>query len=221
MLLLIIVKFCKDKEPHTDDGNNPTYAAPKKIIPINKGIDLFKEYHKNRTKLIEPHLRRLYNDSSFIDTKFVWYSLDEIKEYIAYIEKVQKTNPSYNVTGIRLYYGAYSNKHEKFPNQQTFFMVPTMKSEKQDPKHNNMNHIPFYIEYEKGGNPIKGNFVAMDELMLDYNKKERLNPYLKSNQQEGNFSLNISRLFSSTALNNAITSLVYNESEASPPPRNN
>ncbi len=218
LLLIIVIQSCKKKEQHTDNGKKSTYVTPRKIISVEKGINLFKEYDKNRTQLIEPQLRKLYNDSTFVDTKFVWYSLKEIKEYIKYIDEVQKQNPAYNVTGLRLYYGAYSNNNnntsKKHINQQTFFMVPTIKSSKKDNKYLSMNHIPFSIKYKNKNNPIKGELVAIKDLMLDYNKEERLKPYFKSKIQQGNFSFNISPF----SLRSDETSLVYNEGEMAPPP---
>ncbi|WP_346881550.1 hypothetical protein [uncultured Algibacter sp.] len=219
LLLVFTMISCEDIKKDDDTGNHQDYVkAPDKIIPIKSGINLFNSYKRKRSDVIEPILRDSFGLKGFQDTKFVWHSLEDIKEYIAYIEKVQKTNPQYEVTGLRFYFGAYSEgfQSEKYPNQQTFFMVPTTKSSKHDGRHNNMNHIPFSILPDSEKNPIKGKFIAIHDLMLDYNKKERLEPYYNPKEQKGSFSLNTANLMTTSFLEE--TSLIHNEGEMSPPP---
>jgi len=62
------------------------------------------------------------------DNRSTWYSLKELKDYIAYIES-QGKEQGYAVDGIRFYLGAYSAEN-KDPNKQNFttiFLAPTGK----------------------------------------------------------------------------------------------
>jgi len=62
------------------------------------------------------------------DNRSTWYSLKELKAYIAYIE-VQGKEQGYAVDGIRFYLGAYAkdNKNPKKQNETTIFLSPTGK----------------------------------------------------------------------------------------------
>lgn len=62
------------------------------------------------------------------DNRSTWYSLAELKQYIAYIE-AQGNEKKYDVDGVRFYLGAYSTS-DKNPDKQnytTIFLVPTGK----------------------------------------------------------------------------------------------
>ncbi|GAA4239529.1 hypothetical protein GCM10022291_34200 [Postechiella marina] len=220
IFVMVIALACTKKEKTAsvkEDKKDKDYTAPKNIIDVEKSINLYNAYSKSRSEYVAPYLQKIYENPNFQDTKFVWYSLEEMKEYIAYIEKVQRENPAYDITGIRFYYGAYSQKSQskRFPNQQTLFMAPTMKTSKSGSKYPNMDNIPFYIEYTDESNPIKGKLVAIPSLMLEQNQK-RTQPYFKTNTQKGSFNL-----FTSSTLTTAAarrTSVIKNEGEMSPPP---
>ncbi len=62
------------------------------------------------------------------DNRSTWYSLKELKAYIAYIE-AQGKEQGYAVDGIRFYLGAYGvdDKNPKRQNETTIFLAPTGK----------------------------------------------------------------------------------------------
>jgi len=62
------------------------------------------------------------------DNRSTWYSLKELKTYIAYIEAQGKAQ-GYAVDGIRFYLGAYAknNKNPEKQNYTTIFLAPTGK----------------------------------------------------------------------------------------------
>ncbi|WP_204344386.1 hypothetical protein [Psychroserpens algicola] len=219
LLLIVIAVFsCEKKKKQTFDN-----LFKKHIISEQQGIDMFHEFHNSRTNLIEPILQNHYNDSTFQDTKFVWVSLDDMKTYIHFVETIQKENPTKDVSGLRLYFAAYPNSNEfngkriKHPRQQTFFMIPTVKNKRSTEKNVNLNHLPFVIE-SKGDNVLKGSFKIVEELMLDYDKKLRLDTYNKTD-------INLESSFGARSLlaqesNKTTISTIFNEGEMSPPPNN-
>ena len=214
LLIAIAVFSCEKNNAQSFDN-----LFKKHIISENQGVDMFREFQNSRTNVIEPILKKRYNDSAFEDTKFVWVSLDDMKEYMHFIETIQKENPKRDVSGLRLYFAAYPNSKEfngkriKHPRQQTFFMIPTVKNQRATSRNVNLNHLPFVIE-PKGNNALKGNFKIVEELMLDYDKKSRIDTYNKTNNvQEGSFSA--IRL---TNRKQETTSTIFNEGEMSPPP---
>jgi len=62
------------------------------------------------------------------DNRSTWYSLKELKTYMAYIE-AQGKEQGYAVDGIRFYLGAYpaDDKNPKKQNETTIFLAPTGK----------------------------------------------------------------------------------------------
>ncbi|WP_158847563.1 hypothetical protein [Algibacter sp. L1A34] len=192
------------------------------LISSAQGKEMFAEFNENRTKIIEGTLQEKYKDNDFEDTKFIWYSLDEIKAYLQYIESIQKANPKQDVSGLRIYFAAYPNskkfksgKSIKHPKQQTVFMIPTVGVDLGEKKHKSMNHLPFIIKSDSS-NPLAGQFEIVDELMIDFNKKKRLEMYYKKAQNFQKAGVNFSAsLFTARAVE---TSTIYNEGEMIPPP---
>jgi hypothetical protein len=173
-LLLILFIVYKTKNNTSFDN-----LIKKHIISVDLGIKLQSEFEKNRINLIEPTLLNKYKDSVFEDTKFVWFSLEDVKQYLKFIEKIQKENPKKEVSGIRIYFAAYPNNQSfKHPGQQTFFMATTVNSGANNLEYTILNHFPFYIE-SNTQNPLKGDFIIIEDLMLGSNetKKRRINAY--------------------------------------------
>lgn len=191
------------------------------IITSAQGKEMFRQYQENRAKVMQPLLLDIYENKTFEDTKFIWYSLDDIKGYLEYIESIQKANPKQDVSGLRIYFAAYPNSKKfkegkaiKHPGQQTVFMIPTVGIEGVQ-KYKSMNHLPFVIK-PSSSNALKGQFEIVEELMHEHDKEKRLKLYdkkLQSLQKAGvSFS---SSLFANRAEE---TSTIYNEGEMIPPP---
>ena len=204
----------KNEEPDPLDNK----SLKEHIIPVNNAIIMHNEYNELRTDLLKDTLKEMYSNPDFMDSKFAWFSLKDVKAYLTYIEAMQKANPEEDISGIRIYFAAYPNKkmtegkHNKYPGQQTFFMVPTVSSKDLDTKFNVLNHLPFYISTEENDNSIKGDFVVINDLLYPYDKKERLNAFYSKNKKESTDSKK------KIALTGRRVSTVFNEGEACPPP---
>ncbi|WP_298900992.1 hypothetical protein [uncultured Psychroserpens sp.] len=214
-LALFIVSCDRKKDKRSFDNIFKNH-----IISKEQGVNMFREFQRNRTKIIEPILQKKYGDPSFEDTKFVWLSLEDMKEYMAFLEAIQEENPKKEVSGLRVYFAAYPNERQyngktiKHPKQQTFFMIPTVNSGWADGNNVNVSHLPFVIEPD-GKNRLKGKFKIVKELMLDYKKDGRYDFYNKRNGiQEGSFNMfkTLVPKYKET------TNTLFNEGEMSPPP---
>ncbi|WP_405291034.1 hypothetical protein [Algibacter sp. Ld11] len=194
----------------------------KHLISSAQGKEMFAEFDKNRAQVIDSNLQDLYKDRNFEDTKFIWYSLDEIKAYLKYVEAIQKANPKQDVSGLRIYFAAYPNSKRfksgnaiKHPKQQTVFMVPTVAVKGGDKEYNNLNHLPFVIQ-SSSPNKLEGQFEIVEELMDGHNKKDRLELFRKQTKRFQKAGVNFSAsLFPARA---SETSTIYNEGEMTPPP---
>ena len=77
---------------------------PTQLISLEKARELNKNYNDTRAAL---HQQKLGKE----DANAVWYSLQELENYIAYIKK-QGVEKGYDVDGIRLYMGVYPSTDE-------------------------------------------------------------------------------------------------------------
>ncbi len=215
-ILTLLSAFMSCIEPNKKQDE--TVKTPQQIINIETAIEMYQEDLKIKDKVINPSLRDLYQDNTFEDTQFTWFSIDEMRDYIKYIDAIQKENPKQDISGIRIYFGRYSrNNSKKYVNQQTVFMVPTVSNKGVNSKYENLNHLPFAILPDESNNPIKGEYSIIEELLLDVGKKDRIKNFMKSttNKQQAAFSL--------PALNYnpvlQLTSVILNEGEMAPPPK--
>lgn len=90
----------------------------KKISP-EEAKELNQNFIKTRAKAIDVAIGKKDAISS-------WFSLDDLKEYIAYVESEGKTK-GITVNGLRIYFGAYA-KNDSNPGKSNFstvFFVPT------------------------------------------------------------------------------------------------
>lgn len=212
----------KNKKSNTKKSHPFESMLNTHIIPVSHGIKLKQEYVSKRTEPLEPLLKEIYNDSMFVDTEFIHFSLEDMKNYVNFLEHIQAENTDKEVSGIRIYFGAYENmprmdgRPVKYPKQQTVFMVPTVNIGKVNTDFDNLNHLPFYVEGTIE-NPYKGKFLIIDDLMLNYNKEERLNMANQKTTSQKAF-IGSSVETKSPLQQNIITSTVFNEGEMSPPP---
>ncbi|MGX7666363.1 hypothetical protein [Flavobacterium pedocola] len=93
-------------------------VVPTQLISVERGIELSSNYCVQKGSLLKTAMG---ND----DANAVWYSLEELENYIAYI-KSEGLNKGYVVDGIRFYLGLYpetdlGNK----AGHTTIFLAPT------------------------------------------------------------------------------------------------
>ncbi len=222
-LSLIAVVGCKSlpnlDSPNTISNND---ALQEHLITRERALSIKQEYDTFRLELFQDKLKEEYNNDEFVDTEFVWFSLETMKAYIKYLEKIKRRNPDKNVSGIRIYYAAYPNSSsEKYPGNQTSFMVPTTKINFNDPDFNIINHIPFEIQPYSPNNPVKGDFIPLTDLMVEYRKSDRMEVYAKSaNQQKVGSRLSQQLTNAATAAAAANTTpTILNEGDLAPPPK--
>lgn len=88
----------------------------KKITPV-EAKELNQNFVKTRANAIDVAIGKKDAISS-------WFSLDDLKEYIAYIESEGKAK-GITVNGLRVYFGAYAKNNPNKSNLSTVFFVPT------------------------------------------------------------------------------------------------
>ena len=94
---------------------------PKGLISPKEAKALNQQFVKSRSKEMNKIVEKLDKKPNKKDAISSWFSLEELKDYIAYVESKSK-----NVNGLRVYLGAYGKKSDaKKSNMSTVFFVPT------------------------------------------------------------------------------------------------
>ncbi len=113
LLLSLGIIACVNNHPNSDKAIRPDHAITKE-----QAITLINNYtarYDTISKLIGKE-----------DNRSTWYSLDELKNYIAYAEAEGKKQ-GIAVNGIRFYIGAYASDDKNLEKQNltTIFLAPT------------------------------------------------------------------------------------------------
>lgn len=104
----------------------PTVQAESKIprdtISVAEAKILSKNWNINNQTEIDSTIEV---EGSRKKTRSVWWSLDEVSEYLVYA-KAKSDTLGYTMTGVRVYLGNYGNvKDPVKKNRNTMFIVPT------------------------------------------------------------------------------------------------
>ncbi|RXP64412.1 hypothetical protein EC396_00080 [Lutibacter sp. HS1-25] len=97
-----------------------------KLITAEEAKELNQNFIKTRSKDLDKIVERETGKPKEKDAISSWFSLDELKEYIAYVEAEGKAK-NIDIDGIRIYFGAYATNDKKQDKKalSTVFMVPT------------------------------------------------------------------------------------------------
>jgi len=95
---------------------------PMGLISPEKAKELNQQFIKTRSKELDKIVEKLDSKPKKKDALSSWFSLEEIKNYIAYVE-----SKAPDVNGLRIYFGAYAKKEHNIDksNTSTVFFVPT------------------------------------------------------------------------------------------------
>lgn len=95
-------------------------------ITFKEAQELNQNFVKTRTKAIDGAIGKKDAISS-------WFSLEELKNYISYVEEQGKLK-KVDVNGLRVYFGAYSNALNDVSKKglSTVFFIPTQANIKLD-----------------------------------------------------------------------------------------
>jgi len=95
---------------------------PKGLISPVEAKELNQQFIKTRSKDLNKIVKKESGDLKKEDAISCWFSIEELKNYISYVE-----NEAPEANGLRVYFGAYSNKDKKQDKKDlsTVFFVPT------------------------------------------------------------------------------------------------
>ena len=199
-LLFLTLLFLSSCNPKSEEENLNNSKEPTQIISVDQAIEMKNFYQDSIGKLIKDN--NSTPEKEYDPTLFAFIELDSLKQYIAYLDEVERLNKK-KISGIRVYFAAYpdtlknSHKAQVYRNRETFFLAPTIEVEPNEwgRVFPNLRNVPFYIE-PTGENRLIGNFKAIDGLLC---KKDSRPSNPKSNES-------------------VKTSLILNDMQLTPPP---
>ncbi len=171
--LLTVFISCKqstnsgDTKPD-ETTNIPSDRKAKYTIPVADIKTMVSKYRSERQEIINrnPDLQKQYGDN-FMDSRCSWFSIDELKKFIA---EVERNNPRTKLSGLRMYYTVYPAKQENessylksIPEQDrnhvSLVLIPTYYDEK---NHMEVDFIaePLAKEQQEGGDSTGGRSAA-------------------------------------------------------------
>lgn len=150
--VLFLSYSCKTECNHTDNVNESCYpnnTKPPQIITYEEMADMMDTFDNGPKKELNKYLKKVTNGKDSVSTVYNWYKLDDLKQYIAYIEKISKEK-DIPVTGFRIYPSTYPKnyKDKELRNLQTLFFTPTTKIGDKD-------DVAFEPLYSKKGEPAE------------------------------------------------------------------
>lgn len=176
ILLLVILFFsCNETKnnPSKDSLNSNCYpndSRPAQTISYEEMADLMNAFEQGAKKELDKYTKQISKGKDSISTVYNWYKLDDLKQYIAYIEKISKEK-GIPVTGIRIYPSEYPSNYsnQKLRGRQTLIFTPTTSVNGKD----DVAFEPLYSEIAKPA--LTSEFLEKVRM-----KKSKSGSYLKS-----------------------------------------
>ena len=153
---IFVFYSCKSECNHETVDNKescyPNNTKPSQIITYNEMVDMIDTFDNGAKKELNKYLKKVSKGKDSISTIYSWYKLEDLKQYIAYIEKISKEK-NIPVTGFRIYPVTYPDKYKitELQNRQTLIFTPTTSL-------NGRDDVAFEPLYSKDKEPIEIDF---------------------------------------------------------------
>ncbi|TXD49660.1 hypothetical protein ES045_00290 [Polaribacter sp. IC073] len=134
----------KQEQPSVND------SRPANAITYKEMAGMFHQYDIGQKKVLDSYRKEFTNDDKdAIESISHFYDLNDLKQYIAYLEKLSEEK-EIKLTGIRIFSAAYPKEHSDISRsgRQTLIFMPTAKI-------GNSNSVAFEPLYSKKGEPVK------------------------------------------------------------------
>lgn len=207
LIPFLLIIFSCDKKVKSENEIIVDISTPSQIISVEQAIEMKDAYQDSIGSLIKDNFST--KDNPYEPTMFAFISLDSLKQYMSYLEEVERLNEK-KISGVRIYFAAYPNKEKLqstgktpiYKGRETFFIAPTMEVEPNEwgREYPNLRNIPFYIE-PSGDNKLVGKFKAIDKLLFDKDSRPSITKRDSIGDETGK------------------TSLILNEMQLTPPPK--
>lgn len=130
---IFLFTSCKNDDSNPNP-NIPNLPNPEGLISVQEATAMEEAYKLEFYNILNDV--KLNNYPGFEGAgRYVWFDLDEVKQYIAYVERHAAENGYNGNLGLRVYMGAKVQNNSISGNpepRQTVFFVPTIKQPNND-----------------------------------------------------------------------------------------
>lgn len=111
----------QDKKVFKQNSERPSQA-----ITYPEMASMFKEYDSGQRIVLDEYITKKSKGKDSVATISQFFSLSELKQYIAYIERLSKEK-EIDLTGIKIFTSAYPSdyKIKEYQNRVSFILAPT------------------------------------------------------------------------------------------------
>lgn len=177
--LSIFFFSCKSECKHESVEVND--SRPSNAITYKEMANMFNQYDNGQKLVLDKYRAEYTKDpKDTIESFSQFYDLDQLKQYIAYIEKLSKEK-EITLTGVRIFSAAYPNDYtvKEYRGRQTLVFMPTAKI-------GDNNDVAFEPLYSEIGKP-----VMFTEFLHKFSSRETkqvvrasFSPFLNSMQED-------------------------------------
>ena len=137
---------------HTEDLDKSCYPNSKKpsqVITYYEMAQMMDAYEKGAKKELNKYMKKVSGDKDSISTNYNWYKLEDLKQYIAYVERISKEK-NIPLTGFRIYPTQYPKNYrtKELRNRNTIIFTPTTVID-------NIPNVAFEPLYSEKGRPVE------------------------------------------------------------------
>lgn len=194
VLLVLVIKYCNFNKCCTTSTINDSDAIDfiensRHTLDKNKVTDLYENYKKRFLPVIENIQKNVTDDNGvtiierpeYLPTEYSIVSLQKLKNYIAFLDVLQKKNPEQTISGIAISFGAYNiNKKTEsrsrgnaidpiqigdYRGRMTTYFTPTYYDTCVESEYDAAKHIPFYIKPDNESDKYKGTYKSLYYLL--------------------------------------------------------
>lgn len=125
LFMTFLLSSCKEN-PIKEKNCYPNNDRPTDAITYKDMASMFKEYDNGQKKVLDEYISKKTKNKDTVATISQFFSISELKQYIAYIEKLSEEK-KIELTGIRIFTAAYPSDYEKeeYQNRISFILAPT------------------------------------------------------------------------------------------------
>jgi hypothetical protein len=122
--LSLFIFSCTTESNHQDHKNND--SRPSNAITYKEMAGMFNEYDNGQRLVLNNYITKKTKGRDSVATISQYFNLSQLKQYIAYIERLSKEK-EIELTGVRIFTAAYPSDYEKeeYRNRVSFILAPT------------------------------------------------------------------------------------------------
>lgn len=122
----ILLCSCKNESNKVEVVSKQNSDRPTQAISYPDMARMFKEYDNGQKIVLDEYITEKTKRRDSIATISQFFSLSEIKQYIAYVERLSEEK-KIDLTGIRIFTSAYpaDYKIKEYQNRVSFILAPT------------------------------------------------------------------------------------------------